>query len=120
MSNFPPIDELIGALMEDGDPRIRAEAARLIGEMSPTLGDDDREFAKQALNRAMTDPDPSVLMSVMGAISKFPSKAVVEDDDDEPEDDGVPVKADACAVCGRPMALVDPDTCSYDDCPYKG
>lgn len=119
MSDFPPLDDLVGALMEDGDSRIRAEAARLIGEMSHTLNNDDREFAKQALNRAMTDPDPSVLMSVMSAIGKFPSKSVVDDEDDESEDDGLPVKADACAVCGRPTALVDPETCEYGDCPYK-
>ena len=85
--DFPPIDDLIGALMEDGDPRIRAEAARLIGEMSHTLNGEDREFAKQALNRAMTDPDPSVLMSVMNAISQFPSAEVDHDEDDEEEDD---------------------------------
>ncbi len=119
MSDFPPIDDLIGALMEDGDPRIRAEAARLIGEMSHTLNAEDREFAKQALNRAMIDPDPSVLMSVMSAIGKFPTQ-VEEPEDDVLEDDSAPVKADACAVCGRPMALVDADTCPQDNCPYKG
>lgn len=118
MSDFPPIDELIDALMDDADPQIRAEAARLIGEKSHTLDGDDREFAKQALNRAMTDADPMVLMSVMNAIGQFPSRAPepIEDDDD---DDIAPVKADACAVCGRPMALVDPDTCQQGDCPYR-
>ena len=117
MSDFPPIDELIGALMEDADPRIRAEAARLIGKMSHTLNSEDREFAKQALNRAMLDADPSVLMSVMNAIGQFPS-AVIQDDPIE-EDDTVPVKADSCAVCGKPMALVDADSCQYDTCPYR-
>jgi len=119
MSEFPPIDDLIGALMEDANSNIRAEAARLIGEMSHTLNGEDREFAKQALNRAMTDPDPMVLMSVMTAIGKFPAQAVEEHDNDEPEDDSVPIKADACAVCGRPVALVDADTCQYDNCPYQ-
>jgi len=119
MSEFPPIDELIEALMEDDNPQVRAEAARLIGEMSHTLHGEDREFAKQALNRAMLDTDPTVLMSVMNAISKFPSKEEVEPDDDD-DDLRSPVKAEACAVCSRPVALVDADTCQYDNCPYKG
>lgn len=116
--DFPPIDELIEALMEDVDPRIRAEAARLIGEMSHTLGQEDREFAKQALNRAMTDADPMVLMTVMNSIGKFPAVQIDTDDDFE-EEDVAPVRAEACAVCGRPMALVDPDTCEQGDCPYR-
>lgn len=116
--DFPPLDELVEALMEDGDSRIRAEAARLIGEMSHTLNGDDREFAKQALNRAMTDPDPMVLMAVMNAIGQFPS-APIEDEPDIEEDDTPLIKAEACAVCGKPIALADPDTCQYDKCPYR-
>ena len=119
MNVFPSIDELIGALMEDADPRIRAEAARLIGEMSYTLNSEDREFAKQALNRAMLDADPAVLMSVMNAIGQFPAVAVEDEADDPIEDDVAPVKAESCAVCGKPMALVDPDSCQYDACPYR-
>ena len=42
-----------------------------------------------------------------------------DEEDDEEEDDTPLVKADACAVCGKPTALVDADTCQYDDCPYR-
>lgn len=119
MSDFPPIDELVGALMEDSNPQVRAEAARLIGEMAQTLNDEDREFAKQALNRAMTDPDPMVLMTVMNALGQLPTATIDDHDDDEEEDDTPLVKAEACAVCGKPLALTDPDTCQYDDCPYR-
>jgi hypothetical protein len=117
MNDFPPLDELVEALMEDADPRIRAEAARLVGVMSHTLNSEDREFAKQVLNRAMLDSDPMVLMSVMNAIGQFPS--VAAPDDPIEEEDIAPVKADSCAVCGKPMALVDGDTCQYDSCPYR-
>lgn len=117
MSNFPPIDELIDALMEDGDAAVRAEAARLIGEMAHTLNNEDREAAKQALNRAMLDGDPMVLMSAMTALGQIP--AIVEDDDDPEQDDVAPVKAESCSVCGKPMALVDPEHCQYDTCPYR-
>lgn len=118
MSDFPPIDELIEALMEDGDSQIRAEAARLIGEMSHTLHGEDREAAKQALNRAMLDANPSVLMAAMSALGQFP--AIVDDEDDDIEEDDIaPVKADSCAVCGKPMALVDGATCQFEACPYR-
>lgn len=116
--DFPPIDELVSALMEHDDARVRAKAASLIGEMSHTLNAQDREFAKQALNRAMTDMDPTVLMSVMSAIGQFPS-IEVEEEHEEEEDDTPLEKAEACAVCGRPMALVDADTCQQDNCPYR-
>jgi len=108
--DFPPLDELVEALMEDGDSQIRVEAARLIGEMSHTLNPDDREFAKQALNRAMTDPDPMVLMAVMNAIGQFPSAEVVVEDDEE-IDDAPPIQAEVCPVCGKPLALFDHDEC---------
>ena len=117
MSDFPPIDELIEALKEHADPRVRAKAARLIGEMAHTLDGNDRESAKQALNRAMLDADPSVLMSAMSALGQIP--ALVDEDEDEMEDDSAPVKAESCAVCGKPMALVDGSSCEFDACPYR-
>ena len=88
--------------------KIRAKAARLIGEMSHTLDGEDREFAKQALNRAMADPDPSVLMTVMNAMGQFPA-VEVEDEYDIEEEHVEPEKAESCAVCGKPVALVDPE-----------
>lgn len=109
--DFPSMDELVEALMEDSDAQVRAEAARLIGEMSHTLNGEDREFAKQALNRAMTDPDPMVLMAVMNAIGQFPSAEIVEDDEEEEEDDTPLVQAEVCPVCGKPLALFDHDEC---------
>lgn len=123
MSDFPSIDELIEALMEDNNPAVRAEAARLIGEMSHTLNAEDRDFAKKALNRAMIDPDPTVLMSVMNAIGRFPT--IVEDDDEDDDyiegydEDTIPVRAAACILCGKPTALIEPATCPNEQCPYK-
>jgi hypothetical protein len=117
MSNFPPIDELVQALMEDNDSQIRAEAARLIGAMSHTLNREDRELAKQALNRAMLDADPSVLMSAMNALGQIP--AIADDEEETEVDDSAPVKAESCTVCGKPMALVDGESCQYENCPYR-
>jgi len=117
MSNFPPIGELIDALMENDNPAVRAKAAQLIGEMSHTLNREDREAAKQVLNRAMLDADPTVLMAAMTALGQIP--AIVDEEDEDPEEDDAPVKAESCAVCGKPMALVDADTCEYDACPYR-
>lgn len=121
MSDFPSLDELVQALMEDSNPKVRAEAARLIGDMSANLSGEDREFAKQALNRAMTDPNPSVLMSAMSAMGRFPSAIEDDDDDyfDEEDQETMPIQAEACAVCGKPLALVEPASCPFDKCPYR-
>lgn len=122
MSEFPPLDELVQALMEDSNPAVRAEAARLIGAMAHTLSGDDLSFAKQAIDRAMTDPDPSVLMSAMSAMSRFPSSIEDDDEDDYIDEDDqatMPIMAESCKLCGKPLALVEPATCTFDNCPYR-
>lgn len=96
---------------------VRASAAQALGENVGELDDDQYEAAKQALNNALIDPDPMVLMSAMSALSKFSRAALplIEAADDEETE----LVAVICPVCGKPEMLADPATCEYSNCPYK-
>src|SRR5690242_9188988 len=111
MSNGASFEDVVLHLHGNPDPSIRAEAARLLGEHVDALDLTQYEEAKVALNQALTDPDPMVLMAAMTALSKYNRIASQEaldelnTDDEETE----AVVASSCPVCGKPEALVAPD-----------
>lgn len=114
----PTLDELVHILQNDPSPNHRAEAARRLGEAAPSLGVEDRKTLVHILNEALKDPDPQVLMAAMTALSGVPSDPDPLDEMEDAEPDAA-VEAAACRVCGRPEALVSPDECEYDNCPYR-
>lgn len=112
---------LIDTLLNSSDSMARSQAARTLGNHVDDLNDEEYEAAKSALNRAMTDNDPMVLMAAMGAMPRF--NRMTGDDDTvifgDDKDDILPAQKSACSVCGRPEALIDEGGCERDDCPYK-
>lgn len=116
MSDF---DAWIHHLLNNPDAAIRGEAARLLGENADALDDEQYSTALAALNQALADPDPMVLMTAMNAMSQFNRQAQEFEPETAEEETAPPIEAAVCRVCGKPEALVDPDECSYPNCPYK-
>jgi hypothetical protein len=111
-------DSWIHHLLNNPDSATRAKAAETLAEYVESLDEDQYATALAALNQAMTDPDPMVLMTVMSAMGSFDR----HNEDFGPEeiiDSGPAVQASACRVCGKPEALVDVNECEYPNCPYK-
>lgn len=115
-------NDLIDTLLNSPDSGERANAARTLGNHVDELNDDEYEAAKKALDKAMTDSNPMVLMAAMGAMPKFNRKTPDGDDmvlhGDDKDDILHPEKA-VCDVCGRPEALIAEGGCGRDDCPYQ-
>jgi len=112
-------DEVI-QMLQAGDANDRIEAARMLADNQNDLSDDEYRTAVRALQTALADPDPQVIMVVMEALSRFTREtsemqAVTSEDDDAEE----LVTVATCSVCGKPEVLVDPSTCEYENCPYK-
>lgn len=116
----PEFAALIDTLLESDDSSERRQAAQTLGKYVDELNDTEYEAAKSALNKALTDTDPMVLMAAMGALTKYNRMAgdddmVIHGDD---KDDILPPEKATCTVCGRPEALIPDDGCERDDCPY--
>ncbi len=108
----PSFDELIDHLQNNPDPSVRGEAIRLIVAMAPSLGGAQRQLAKDALNFALSDPDPMVLMAAMQALAAFSAPM---QDSGEGEDADAPIaEAATCVECGRPEFVVRLAAC--DQC----
>lgn len=120
MVDAAKFDNWLQHLARNPDPAVRAKAAYLVGRAVDDLDGGQYQAASQALQQAMTDHDPTVLMAAMNALSLFTRGAAdVQLDDAEPRRGGRLVKAEVCSVCGKPEALVDPDDCEYPNCPYR-
>jgi hypothetical protein len=111
-------DSMIHHLKNNPDASIRVKAAQALGQAADSMNDEQYSSAMAALNQAMTDPDPMVLMAVMNAMSYF-DRGSADYESDESVDTGPAVQASACRVCGKPEALVDPNECEFANCPYK-
>jgi hypothetical protein len=119
MSKDPEFLALIETLLKHPNSSERSKAAKAMGEHVMSLNDEEYEDAKTALNRALADKDPMVLMAAMGALTKYNRKAGTNDYEvvgDREEDLLPPTKA-VCKVCGKPEALIA-GGCERDDCPY--
>jgi hypothetical protein len=111
-------DAMIHHLLNNPDAAIRVQAAQALAQSVGSLDDEQYSTALSALNQAMTDPDPMVLMAAMNAMGHF-DRAEDDFEPEQPVDTGPPVQASACRVCGKPEALVDANECEYPNCPYK-
>ncbi|MCU0513221.1 MAG: HEAT repeat domain-containing protein [Anaerolineae bacterium] len=112
-------EDVIYHLQHNPQAGVRAQAAQMLGEHVASLTDAQYDSAREALNQALADPDPQVLMTAMQALSHFNRHAADYAPAAAPADSGTAVQAAACRVCGRPEALVDAATCEYDTCPYR-
>ena len=111
-------DAYIHHLLNNPDASVRVKAAQALADNVESLDEDQYATALAALNQAMTDRDPMVLMTVMNVMGYFDRA----DEELLPEDNvdaGPAVQASACRVCGKPEALVDTNECEYVNCPYK-
>jgi hypothetical protein len=122
MSDDPAFNGLIDTLLNSPDGTARQKAAMTLGQYVDELSDDEYAEARQALNQALTDPDPDVINAVMQALSQYNRETRFSGDDYElhgdAEDDMLPEKGASCAVCGRPEPLIPDGGCERDDCPY--
>ena len=125
MANDPEFQNLIDTLLKGKNSADRAKAAKALGDHVKNLSDDEYEQAKTALNSAMTDPDPMVLMAAMQSMTKYTRGGGIQITGDisftgDTEEDLLhPPTRSACKVCGRPEALIPDGGCERDDCPYK-
>ncbi len=104
-------------LLQSQDANERAYAAQLLGNHVDALDDEQYDAAKQALNNALIDPNPMVLMAAMQSLGRFNRSGLPQleaTDDNETE-----LVAMVCQVCGKPEMLADAATCEYSNCPYK-
>lgn len=117
----PEFKALLDTLNNSSDAGERADAARKLGNYVDDLNDEEYELAKAALNKALADPDPTVLMAAMQSITKYDRIGAGDIDihGDTPEDLGVAEQGTSCSVCGRPEALIPEGGCERDDCPYN-
>lgn len=121
MSHDPEFMNLLDNLLKNPKASERARAAALLAQYVDQLNDDEYELAKTALNRAMTDSDPMVLMAVMNTMTKYNRQSAEIEMElfGDAQEDIAPQKAHACKVCGRPEALIPEGGCERDDCPYS-
>ena len=119
MSDNLSFEDVIDHLQNNPDSAARADAAKLLGDHVDDLSDDEYATAVQALNRALSDPDPMVLMAAMQTLPNFKRAQQQAENEAANDHSGEAVQAAACAVCGRPEALIHPETCEYDNCPYR-
>lgn len=120
MSEDPTFKNILNALANNPDSAVRIEAAQTLGNYVDQLTDAEYEAARSALDKALTDPDPMVLMAAMNAMTAYNRRgasALVEEEETV-EDEGA-AQAAVCSVCGKPEALIADGGCGRDDCPYQ-
>lgn len=109
--------QVIDQALNDSNPQTRAQAVRWLAENVDQLTDEQYEEAKRAVERAMMDSDPTVIMMAMQAMGSF-TRAASQLQPTAEEDDAEPVAA-MCSVCGKPEWLINAADCEYATCPYK-
>ncbi|GAB1419982.1 hypothetical protein MASR2M15_00550 [Anaerolineales bacterium] len=115
-----PISTVIAALLNDTEADSRKDAANWLARNAPSFSADEQAEASRALDKAMMDPSPDVLMAVMTALSALANAAPrssAPDITDLPP--ATEVTAQGCSVCGKPEFLIDPESCEYANCPYR-
>jgi len=112
-------EDIIWHLQNNEDPSVRAEAAQILGENVEHLNNEQYEIASKALNAALTDPHPQVIMDVMNALPRFNRPRTDITTAQAAETTGEAISMSVCGVCGKPEALVDGATCEFGNCPYR-
>jgi hypothetical protein len=115
-------DALLHHVLRNPKAQDRAQAAFLLGKHVDELDEEQYQTAMIALNQALNDADPRVVMEAMTALTQFTRHA--DEGWGAPADvdpDQVPPakRARSCAVCGKPEPLIDPETCEFDNCPFR-
>lgn len=118
MSDELTFDDVVYHLRHNEDPGVRAEAAQMLGDYVEDLNEDEYDIAANALNEALTDPDPMVLMAAMTALSHYTRRTDEMAAVSAPDDADI-VAASSCPMCGKPEMLIDAATCEYERCPYR-
>lgn len=118
MAIDPTVQEAIQGAKENSDPSVRAECVAWLAQNVAELNEAEYEAAKGAIESALMDTDPSVLMQAMQAMPAFNRAAQAFGAENDEDDEAAPVAA-MCAVCGKPEWAVDPDTCEEPNCPYR-
>lgn len=120
MSDEITFDDVLYHLANNTTPEYRIEAARLLGENVTRLSDIEYQEAHKALNNALVDPDPQVIMAVMQALSRFNRKAREQARKARQTGDmSAAVAMPLCRVCGKPESIADGSVCPHENCPYK-
>lgn len=121
MSDEVTFEDVVYHLRHNEDASTRAEAAQMLGDYVDDLSDDEYDQAASALNEALTDPDPMVLMAAMNALSHYTRRTAEMEQVqvEEATDRKIEAVSNTCAVCGKPEVLVDAESCDYEECPYK-
>ena len=121
MSDEVTFEDVIHHLRHNEDPSARAEAAQMLGDYVDDLSDEEYDAAAAALNEALTDPDPMVLMAAMSALSHYTRRTAEMEQVqvEEAADRKIEAVSNTCAVCGKPEVLIAAESCDYENCPYK-
>jgi hypothetical protein len=113
-------EEILSYLVTHPRADGRAYAAELLGEHVDSLSDDEYQRAAHALNDALADADPQVVMAAMLAPSQYNRQALRQVEQAERQADETKLIAIAlCKVCQKPEMLADITLCPHADCPYK-
>ena len=107
--------------LKDGNDADKMEAAKALGNFVGELNDIEYDAAKSALDRALADANPMIVMTAMQALTKYNRVGTGGDMIDiygDDQSDIAPEKAAACRVCGKPEALIPSGGCERDNCPY--
>lgn len=125
MSHDPEFNQLLETLLHGATSSERMQAAKLLGQHVEQLNDDEYMDARNALNQALSDADPMVLMEAMQSLTRYDRQIRTIRDEygevygDAAEDMIHPIERAACKVCGRPEALISAGGCDREDCPYR-
>jgi len=119
MSDGLTFDDVLYHLAHNERADARAYAAELLGQYVDQLSDEEYQRASAALNQALADPDPMVIMAVMQALSAYNRKARQDAALARQGATRPPIAIKLCAVCSKPEALADANLCPHANCPYK-
>lgn len=124
MSQDPEFLGLLQALLHAPKAGDRVQAARILGQYVDHLNDEEYAEARDALNSALRDADPMVLMEAMQSLTRYDreirlirSEEAMQEDVEE--DNIEPIEQAVCKLCGRPEALISAGGCERADCPYR-
>ncbi len=120
MSDQVTFQDILAHLAHNPDPSVRIEAAQILGYYVDELNDEEYSEAHKALNQALTDNDPNVILAVMEALSHYNRRAKQQAKQArETGDVRAAIAIPLCSVCGKPEALADGAICPHKNCPYR-
>jgi hypothetical protein len=124
MSHDPEFLGLLQSLLHAPKSGDRIQAARVLGQYVDHLNDEEYVEARDALNSALRDADPMVLMEAMQSLTRYDREIRMirseEAAQTDAEDETIhPIEQAVCKLCGRPEALIASGGCERADCPYR-